>query len=325
MQPFTGSSRLIRSPMNSTHQEDQPSSQAQRSKLSIAWWNTSLAPTGKSRKSPILREHAADVLVYLLFTSQIDFVALGEMSSEDLEYLRNDTRFEGYEFILGIDGTSKTQFDTGYIYNPLRLTIADPVNLVSIKGKKNLRIAQSLQVLVNECQTIINLFVSHWPSLLWCNQFHADRHVLGIRLRDAVDNLINESTDAPHIILLGDYNDEPFSQSLSEQLMATRDITLVRAKPHLLYNPFWNLLGNGRCGTHTRGGSYYHSNGTSTRWHTFDQIMYSHAFISANKWRLSTENNHLADVPGLDKLVTSSKSKFDHLPVIGIIERIFTP
>lgn len=310
--------------MNNTHQEDLPSSHARSNKVSIAWWNTSLAPTGKSRKSAVLRKSAADVLAYLLLTTKMDFIALGEMSEEDLDHLKNDTRLEGYEFILGTDSTSKTQFDTGYIYNPLRLTITDPVNLVSIKGKKNLRIAQSLKVLVNECQSIISLFVSHWPSLLWCNQFHADRHVLGIRLRDAVDNLINESPDAPHIILLGDYNDEPFSQSLSEQLMASRDITLVRAKPHLLYNPFWNLLGNGRCGTQARGGSYYHSNGISTRWHTFDQIIYSHAFITAKKWRISVDNNHLAEVPGLGELVISSKSKFDHLPVTGIIERIST-
>jgi len=308
--------------MNNTQQEDQPGSSPQCSKLSLAWWNTSLAPRGISRESATLREHAADVLVYLLFTVRIDFIALGEMSRVDLDHLRCDARFEGYDFILGMDSTSKTQFDTCYIYNPQRLTIANPINLISIKGKKNLRIAQNLKVLVNECQTIINLFVSHWPSLLWCNQFHADRQVLGIRLRDAIDNLISESLEAPHIILLGDYNDEPFSQSLSEQLMASRDITLVRTKPHLLYNPFWNLLGNGRCGTQPRGGSYYHSKGTSTRWHTFDQIIYSHAFINAKRWRLAAENNHLADVPGLGELVISSKSKFDHLPVIGIIERV---
>jgi hypothetical protein len=291
----------------------------------MAWWNTSLAPKGISRKCQTLREHVRDVISYLISFNSVDFIALGEVSEEEFEHLQTYEALDGYAFISGVHSATRSKFDTCYIYNPKRLTVSEPTNLTSIKGTKNLRIAQRLQICVNDCNSIIEIFVSHWPSRLWCDRNHADRDVLGIRLRDAVDTIIRESTAAPHIILLGDYNDEPFSDSLSEQLMASRDIKLVKSRPHLLYNPYWNLLGNGRCGSQLHGGSYYYNKGTHTRWHTFDQIIYSHAFVNAKAWRIAVDSSHIAEVPGLNELVTSTNSKIDHIPVIGTIERVSTP
>ncbi|WP_155951631.1 endonuclease/exonuclease/phosphatase family protein [Pseudomonas sp. FGI182] len=289
--------------------------------ITFGWWNTSLAPKGISRKCKKTRAHAKDILSYLLFANRADFIALGETSEEDFEFLRSASDFEGYSFASGTSNNSTLKFDTCYIYNPERLSVSDPENIISIKGTKKLKIAQRLEVRIAGCNSIINIFASHWPSRLWCEQNHADRDVLGIRLRDEIDALIEDSQRPPHIILLGDYNDEPFSDSLSEQLMASRDISLVRSRPHLLYNPYWNILGNGRCGSLPHGGSYFYNKGRHTRWHTFDQIIYSHAFITANTWKLSQTSAHLAEVPGLSELILSSKSKIDHIPVIGTIER----
>jgi hypothetical protein len=311
--------------MDIDDREGNPSLHVKNDKLTVAWWNTSLAPKGISRKCSTLREHARDVISYLISSNRVDFIALGETSEEDLEHLKTYEALDGYTFISGTHSAAKSKFDTCYIYNPERLTVSDPTNLTSIKGTKNLRIAQRLQLCVNDCRSTFEIFVSHWPSRLWCDRNHADRDVLGIRLRDAVDRIIRESTAEPHIILLGDYNDEPFSDSLSEQLMASRDIELVKIRPHLLYNPYWNLLGNGRCGSQLHGGSYYYNKGTHTRWHTFDQIIYSHAFIKAKAWRIAADSSHLAKVPGLNELVISNKSKIDHIPVIGTIERVPKP
>lgn len=311
--------------MEIDEREDKLSHSVKTDKLTLAWWNTSLAPKGISRRCPTLREQAKDVISYLLTFNKVDFIALGEISEEDLKHLKTYEMLNGYAFISGANNATKSKFDTCYIYNPERLMVSDPTNLTSIKGTKNLRIAQRLQICISECQSIFEVFVSHWPSRLWCDRNHADRDVLGIRLRDAVDAIIKESTSAPHILLLGDYNDEPFSDSLSEQLMASRDIKLVKSRPHLLYNPYWNLLGNGRCGSQLHGGSYYYNKGTHTRWHTFDQIIYSHAFVNAKAWKIATDNPHIAEVPGLNELVISSNSKIDHIPVIGTIERVPSP
>ncbi|WP_413791958.1 MULTISPECIES: endonuclease/exonuclease/phosphatase family protein [unclassified Pseudomonas] len=291
-------------------------------RITLAWWNTSLAPSGKSRGSEDLRKNAVEVIVYLLTTSKVDFMALGEISSEDYEYLQSIKLLNNLEFRSGVSNIGKSQFDICYIYNPQKIIILNTENITSEKGTSTLKIAQRIDILEKDTGTVFNIFASHWPSRLWCHKNHADRDVLGIRLRDEVDKILNVSLTPPHIILLGDYNDEPFDQSLSAQVMATRDIDLVHRREHLFYNPYWSQMGQGKVGQSFKGGSYYYKSGTTTRWHTFDQIIYSHAFVSAKEWRLADDNTHLSDVPGLAELVVSTKSKFDHIPVYGIIEKV---
>ncbi|WP_155254738.1 endonuclease/exonuclease/phosphatase family protein [Pseudomonas corrugata] len=291
-------------------------------KLTVAWWNTSLAPSGKSRRCKTLRLGAVEVIAYLLATSKVDFMALGEISIEDLTYLQSIELFKDLGFRSGISAAGRSQFDICYIYNPERVSISKTENITSEKGTSTLKIAQRIDIIEKQSGTLFQIFASHWPSRLWCHKNHADRDVLGIRLRDEIDKIIKSSLTPPHIILLGDYNDEPFDQSLSAQVMATRDIELVQKRKHLLYNPYWGQMGQVKSGQSHRRGSYYYKGGLTTRWHTFDQIIYSHAFVSAKKWKISDDNTHLSEVPGLAELVISPKSKFDHIPVCGIIEKV---
>ncbi|VVQ02581.1 endonuclease/exonuclease/phosphatase family protein [Pseudomonas fluorescens] len=291
-------------------------------RITFAWWNTSLAPSGNSRKCEDLRRNAIEVIVYLLKAAKVDFLALGETSTEDLDYLKALDIFEGLEFRCGISKAGKSKFDICYISNPNKVTPLNSENIVYLKGNSTLKVAQKIDVVENHSGTIFTLFASHWPSRLWCEQNHADRHALGINLRSEIDKIINSSQSPPHIILLGDYNDEPFDASLSSQLMATRDVELVQKRKHLFYNPYWSQMGQEKGDNRLRGGSYFYKGGETTRWHTFDQIIYSHAFVSAKKWRLAPDNAHINDVPGLADLVVSAKSKFDHIPVCGIIERV---
>jgi hypothetical protein len=47
----------------------------------------------------------------------------------------------------------------------------------------------------------------------------------------------------PYIIIPGDFNDEPFDNSLSKKLMASRDRILVGKDNRYFYNPYWRHLG----------------------------------------------------------------------------------
>lgn len=293
----------------------------QTEKITFAWWNTSLAPSGRSRTDEDLREYAVFVIDYLASNLGVDFLALAEMSEDDLAYLMDIPSFAHMRFVSGVSKAGRSAFDLCYMINPQKLFLVGAEDIVSVKGGGVLKVAQKLTLTNVESESVFNVFCSHWPSRLWCEEHHADRHLLGVRLRDEVDQIISDSPSPPYIILLGDYNDEPFSASLSDQLMATRDIELVRQREHLLYNPFWGKLGQGGNGK-IGGGSYFHKGGRTTRWLTFDQIIYSHAFIGQGSWRLSDEGGHICDVPGMLDLVCDKKSKFDHIPVFGIIERI---
>lgn len=290
-------------------------------RITFAWWNTSLAPSGKSRGSEELRACAVYIISYLVFTLKVDFLALAEVSDEDFEYLQSIAAFEGMRFFSGVSSVGRSKFDICYIYNPSNILLYGNENITSVKGGATLKIGQRLLLVDVDTQTVFNVFCSHWPSRLWCEEHHANRHLLGVRLRDEVDKIINESTSPPHVILLGDYNDEPFAASISEQLMATRDMDLVRNKEHLLYNPYWGKLSQSVVEKRNCG-SYFYKSGDITRWHTFDQIIYSHAFIRQDQWRLSEEGEHICNVPRILDWIFDPKSEIDHVPVYGIIERV---
>jgi hypothetical protein len=76
-----------------------------------------------------------------------------------------------------------------------------------------------------------------------------------------------------HIVLMGDFNDEPFSPSLTEYLMATYDQHYVATQQDVdrvaLYNCAWEGL-QGR-----RPGSLYYEQSFTTKWSMLDQIIVS--------------------------------------------------
>jgi hypothetical protein len=289
--------------------------------LSFAWWNTSLSPSAKPRATAEQQAIVCDVIRYFVDVEGIDFIALGEISEADVEYLKKHCNIDGYEISSGVSSIGRASFDTMYIYNTSKVFILKSSNIVSRKGDSSLKVAQKLDLVVKGEDSLFHLFISHWPSRLWCEKNSADRHLLGIRLRDEIDSLITEAESNPFFVLLGDYNDEPFDISLSDQLMATRDFELASRRKHLLYNPFWNFLSS-NFNDDLSSGSYFYKSGKLTQWHTFDQIIFSHAFIKGNEWKLKTDYEHVVRVPGYLETVKDKKTIFDHLPVSGMIERV---
>lgn len=292
-----------------------------REEIIFAWWNTSLAPSAKSRSAPDTLLIAVSVLQHLAEIKSADFIALGEVSEADLKYFADSSLLTDYKFVSAVTAVGKSNFDIGFLYNPGKLAVLNSVPITTTSGRRTLKIAQRVTLLVLDCQTIVHVFISHWPSRMYTSANDSTRHELGLRLRTKVEEILENGKADPLVILLGDFNDEPFDLSLSEQLKASRDIALVRRKEHLLYNPFWSLLGRLHSEKQSAG-SYFHKSGEITKWLTFDQIIFSHGFISANKWELKTDCEHIIHIPELLALVKNRNSKFDHLPVFGIIERV---
>jgi len=287
----------------------------------FAWWNTSLAPSAKSRSTPEQRAVACSVIMHLIEDSCADFIALGEMSIEDFQHVSDNCKVEGYVFVSEITSVGKSSFDICYAYNSNKIMIYATKDVTSRNGRSTLKVAKKLDMIVVNSTSLFHVYVSHWPSRLWCHRHDADRHVLGIRLRDSINSILEQEGASPLVVLLGDYNDEPFDESLSQQLMASRDVDLVQKRQHLLYNPFWKYLCKAKS-ENPSAGSYYYKSGEITRWHTFDQVIFSHAFIEAKEWRLANNCNHIVEIPAYTQLVKKSSSKFDHLPVYGIVEKV---
>ena len=292
--------------------------------ISLAWWNTSLAPIGRKSEASAESRAVAGGLTHLLANDLgFDLIALAEVSLKEIDAMRSTFIFDGFEFIEHFESAGRTTFDLCTIYRSSKLRLLDRQALTIRKGSRNFKLGQQMEFQMAGSTKPLHFIASHWPSRLWTEQDHSDRHLLGIRLRDVVDAILTNDPEAL-IVLAGDYNDEPFDRSLSEQLMATRDKSLVAARPQLLYNPFWRYL----CYSHDAvetdtgprlAGTYFHSGGACTQWRTFDQIIFSSGLTSGTNWELDESRTLVLNVPTYSELVTSSSHQFDHLPVTSVI------
>lgn len=73
---------------------------------------------------------------------------------------------------------------------------------------------------------------------------------------------------------------------------------------------------------HVGCGTYYYKGDESNRWKTFDQIIFSSSFVSGGHWFLNEEKTEVFYDNEFIDFIFSSKSKFDHLPIISSIERV---
>lgn len=288
--------------------------------LTFAWWNTGLAPSAKTRSTPDDRATTCLVLSRLITQTGADFIALGEMSELDLEYIARFLKAFDFEVRSGITKAGRAKFDMCYAYNRNKLAILKLSDITDEKGNSTLRIAQMLTLATAGDQELIYVLASHWPSRLHCHSEDSNRHIYGLRLRDKFTELLKEEDPNAFIIMLGDYNDEPFDKSLAHQLMASRDLDQVKRKKYLLYNPFWQQLCK-RTPERVASGSYFYKGGEVTKWYTFDQIIFSHAFLTSDTWTYAHSSDLVHELPELIELVMHSDTNFDHLPVYGRIER----
>jgi hypothetical protein len=297
-------------------------------RISFAWWNTSLSPVRKRKRKTTDEERAValEVVQQLTLVMEIDCLALGEVTAEDVLRMRNQGGLTDYDFV---DGTLKThglQFDTGVLFRRDTLSFVDFRPLYDDSSSQRLKVANRIDFVAFGTRTPLHVFVSHWPSLLWCEENGATRQYLGVRLRDAVNELPQLSGDPAHAILLRDFNCEPFDNPLADQLLATRDRERVRNNQKLLYNPFWRCLGEAEPyvpGNSRRSycGSFFYSKGVNTRWRTFDQIILSSSFLGHSEWRLNEHYTTILPLSPLDTALPNKGGIFDHFPVISVIER----
>lgn len=205
------------------------------------------------------------------------------------------------------------------------LILADDMNHIVDRGSRSLKLANRLDFIFPGSEKLLHIFVAHWPSRLWCPPDSSYRHALGMHLRNLIDDINREEGSPAYTVLLGDFNDEPYDRSLSEQLLAVRDRSLVRRNPELLYNPFWRHLGDAvpyYPGVEPKGccGSCCSASSQDTHWRTFDQIIFSSAFLGLSDWHLHEKNTTILNISEVIPAFASIKI-FDHYPVFAMIER----
>jgi hypothetical protein len=295
-------------------------------RLTFGWWNTGLSPTKNQNRASLEELQAAStVLRVLLHIVKIDFLALGEVSQNDVETLQHllGNQLQDYSVLPTQEKAGRSYFDTSVIHHN-RLRIAARESVIRWKLERATRVAQRFDVEIPG-DRVFRTFVSHWPSRGRLGAWEPDRMMLGNLLRQSVDLVLEEDQEAP-IILLGDYNDEPFDPVMDNALLSSRDRKLVSRTPSLLYNPFWRHM---TCYEHADDGhqfsdrgTYFHAGGHLTQWRTFDQMMFSASLLNGNSgWLLDEHATRVVDVPHLEKLLEEKSTVFDHMPIVGRLQR----
>lgn len=296
-------------------------------KISLGWWNTSLSPHSKENKST--EEHKNYVtltIIRLLKERNLDAICLCEVSPLDIKFI---SEFVGDCFSV-YDGTyreGRKKFDICIVFRSevLQFVASTVISKPNPTGER-IYAGQKVEFLINETQELLTLFLVHWSSRLYDHEDSPKKAELGMLLRTAISDCFEEAASSK-VIVLGDFNEEPFNKSISYHLAATRDIALVKKKPGLLYNPFWRHMvyskmhpNSDTSGIH--GGTYYYKNDNLSKWKTFDQMIFSSDFILGKTWHLNESETIVFSDPEFLQYINNSNSKFDHLPIISVIERI---
>jgi hypothetical protein len=68
-------------------------------KLTLVWWNTSLAPLSKTAASKTHLNIVCNVLEWFVEQLQVDFIVLGEVNDEYFDHLEQNCRISGFRWL----------------------------------------------------------------------------------------------------------------------------------------------------------------------------------------------------------------------------------
>lgn len=254
-----------------------------------------------------------------------DIVALCEIENRAvLEKLLQHTPLKNIPYkIIHKESPDHRGIDVAFLYNAEHFY---PLEYQHYSLGKELETREILFVsgVLNNIDTI-HFFVNHWPSRYsGFLETKSLRKLAAETLREKVNEL-NQKYRFPKIIIVGDFNDSPSDESISEYLRANKvqDAILLSELYNLSYN--WAEQG--------RGTMKYQS-----QWFVFDQIIVSGSLLNAGSGYIARpEDATIVDLPFLierDQRYAGTKPfrtyygfKYqggfsDHLPVLLKLENL---
>ncbi|MGS2762566.1 endonuclease/exonuclease/phosphatase family protein [Sinomicrobium sp. M5D2P9] len=170
---------------------------------------------------------------------------------------------KGYD-LVHYDSPDERGIDTALIYRSRYFSVlaseAIPLIIDNVNGERDYtRDILHVTGLLNGQR--IHVLVNHWPSRREGGEDTVYKRIAAAQLVHEVMDRIRTEETAPVFIIMGDFNDDPFSKSIKEYLLSPD-----------LYNPMERLF------SHDRGSANY-----NFKWNLFDQILFSRDFFTEEK------------------------------------------
>ena len=235
----------------------------------IVWWNTSLSPPISSKRGTAAddKKYVVSLILKKFMDIGYEFICLGEVSQIDIDFFDKEISPQslGYFCAKGVDQSGRVYFDTCIYYKKTNLLIrsetSDVKNFEMYSSTRTFKYGQKycFQLSFGD---YVALYLSHWPSQL--NDITLKLSSIAERLRIDVEN---ELAIGKKIIMMGDYNVEPYHDAVVHHLQSSREKDLVLKKaPHVLYNPCWKFLISSQYDlVKPKAGTYYYPSGAFNR------------------------------------------------------------
>ncbi|MCG3826846.1 endonuclease/exonuclease/phosphatase family protein [Photobacterium damselae] len=297
--------------------------------IRFGWWNVALSPSAPQAKTKASTETYPIILNHirtLMLDDSCDFLALCEVSAQDVQYISDNLELGDGVTLLDLTHTvGRTRFDIAVIYKNTKLKVRHKATLSKPFTGNTVKAAQMVEVENIDDSKQIYLYLCHWASRL--NGDGHDKRVTAARM--VYDSAIEYMEAGKDVIVMGDFNDNPYDESLYRCLKANRCHDAVKKYPNeFFYNPFWRSVVSeykySHAGTQNtyRSGSHKFKQFLGTIWHTYDQIVVSGSFLNNGYWHLNEFRTHILTPASLLADFEDSKHFIDHLPIVCEITRV---
>ncbi|KAF1026894.1 MAG: hypothetical protein GAK29_00978 [Acinetobacter bereziniae] len=290
--------------------------------LSMVWWNVALSPPSSSTrdKASIGKIEKVSEILSIFINKKYDLICLGEVSTEDMRKLSKLLNLEElkYSYIEGADKQGLLYFDTAVIYSDKLVAQRQANNsycfheVLNITDRNSVKLYERYIFRIKDVDDDIVLYLSHWPSQLRNSEIQTTQ--IAINLKSQIREILEEQRN---VILMGDYNLEPYDKCIVNYLGSSRSKEEVMRNKTMLYNPCWKLLIPND--NDIIYGSYFYAQGHYHKWQILDQCMFSLSFLE-KPWFF---DDNLVSIIDVNKLYESNGdiNPSDHWPISCTIFR----
>lgn len=216
-------------------------------------------------------KHTGQVIADITGPAMPDLVGLAEI--ENLNVLEMLTTSAGLSkttySIIHFDSPDERGIDVALLYNPATFkVITSEPQQVTLPDSDLTRDILYVKGKINSGE-ILHVFINHWPSRREGSEISASKRMAAANvLRDKLD-LLQKLEKNPKIVILGDFNDEPSDNSITQGLKALAPDQAITNNN--LYSLLYPEFKKGE-------GSLFYKD-----WDLFDQVIVSGNMLSGKK------------------------------------------